>query len=162
MKLQSMSSRWLAGMALVILVLIVVSVVVALVNRQREVDPFSLGTPEATAQKYLLALEEEDLRNAYEYLSPALQERCDFQHFWDTSREERMVGDTYEDMRLTLEGTQPINGSVEVRVEIEKFQVSAPIEFKGYSHTQRFTLEQLGGTWRFVEPPWPMYRCPEA
>ena len=165
MKLQSTSSRWLAGIALVILALIVVSVVVGLVNRPREATLLPEGTPEGTVQRYLLAVKQEESRRAYEYLGPALQERCEFQHFRNSTRRldlDRRVPGRAEDLRVTLEGTQPINGNVEVRVRITQFHVSAPFEFNEYSDTQLFTLEQLDGTWRFVEPPWPMYRCPEA
>ena len=163
MKLQSTSSRWLAGIALVILAIIVVSVVVGLVNRPREADLLLEGTPEGTVQRYLLAVEQGESRRAYEYLGPALQERCDFQHFRDsTRRKDRRVPGRAEDLRVTLEGTQPINGTVEVRVRITQFHVSAPFDFNEYSHVQHFTLEQLDGTWRFVEPPWPMSWCPEA
>ncbi len=163
MKLQTMSSRWLAGAALVILVILVVSVLVAALNRSREANLLPEGTPEGTGQRYLLAVEEDGSRNAYEYLSPSLQERCEFQHFRDSTRriDRRMEG-TAEDLRVTLEGTQAINGTMEVQVRITQFRVSAPFDVNEYSHTQHFSLEQLDGTWRFVEPPWPMNWCPEA
>ncbi len=163
MKLQTMSSRWLAGAALVILVILVVSVLVALLNSSREANLLPEGTPEGTVQRFLLAIEEDDTRNAYEYLSPALQERCEFQHFRDSARRiDRRVGGTAEDLRVTLEGTKSVNGAMEVQVRITQFRVSAPFDVNEYSHTQRFALEQLDGTWRFVEPPWPMNRCPET
>lgn len=163
MKLQSTSSRWLAGVALVILVIIVVSVVVGLTKRPREATLLPEGTPEGTVQRYLLAVEQEESRRAYEYLGPALQERCEFQHFRDSTRRiNRRGGGTAEDLRVTLEGTQAINGSVEVQVRITQFRVSAPFDVNEYSHVQHFTLEQLDGTWRFDEPPWPMSWCPEV
>ena len=163
MKLQSMSSRWLAGVALVILVIIVVSIVVALLNRSREAAMLPEGTPEGTVQRYLLAVEEEDSRQAYDYLSSKLQERCELQHFRDSTRRfDRSVGGTAEDLRVTLEGTQPINGSVEVQVRITQFHVSPPFGVNEYSHVQHFTLEKVDETWQFTEPPWPMNWCPEV
>ncbi len=162
MKLQTMSSRWLAGAALVILTILVVSVVVAMLNRSRETTLLPEGTPEGTVQRYLLAIEEDGSRKAYEYLSPTLQEKCEFQHFRDSARRlDRRIGGTAEDLRVTLEGTQAINGRVEVQVRITQFRVSAPFDVNEYSHTQHFVLERLDGTWRFVEPPWPMTWCPE-
>ena len=163
MKLQSMSSRWLAGAALVILVIIVLSVVVALVNRPREADLLPASTPEGTVQRYLLAVEQEEGRGAYEYLAPALQERCDFQYFRNSTRGiRRRAGGTAEDLRVTLEDTKAINGTVAVRVRINRFRVSAPFDFNEYSHVRTFTLEKVDDSWLFVEEPWPMYRCPEA
>ena len=163
MKLQSMSSRWLAGAALVIMMIIVVSVLVAVLNRSREATLLPENTPEGTVRRYLRALEEDGSRNAYDYLSPALQEKCEFQHFRDSTRRiDRRAGGTAEDLRVTLESTQSINGTVEVQVRITQFQVSAPFDVNEYSHTQHFALERLDGTWRFVEPPWPMNRCPDA
>ena len=162
MKLQSMSSRWLAGVALVILVIIVLSVVVALVNRPREADLLLENTPEGTVQRYLLAVEREESRGAYEYLAPALQERCEFKSFQDSTRRiGRRAGGTAEDLRVTLEDTKVNNGSVEVRVRITRFRVSPPFDVSEYSHVRHFTLEKVDETWRFVEAPWPMYRCPE-
>jgi hypothetical protein len=145
-----------------VLVIIGVSVAVALVNRPREATLLPEGTPEGTVQRYLLAVEEDASRRAYEYLSPALQERCEFQHFRESTRGVvRRDSETAEDFRVTLEGTQAINGRVEVKVRITQFHVSAPFDVSEYSHVQHFTLEKVGETWHFTDPPWPMGWCPE-
>jgi hypothetical protein len=159
--LQSNSSRWLLGVALVVLALVVLAVVVALVNRPGEATLLSEDTAEGTVQRYLLAIEEDDRQRAYGYLSSELQETCTY----DTIRRST---DWFrpEEMLITLEGTEPLDGKVEVRVRITQFYISSPLRdaiplsAKESSYTERFTLEQAEGVWRFTEPPWPMRWCP--
>ncbi len=152
---QSASSRWLIGVALAVLVLVIVSVVVALVNRQRDVDLFPADTPEGGVQRYLLALEDGEYRTAYNYLNASLQERCSYQHFVDSTR--FFQG---EDRRISLEDKESLNGQVRVRVRITEFDFSPPFNTSEYSFSVDFILEQTGAEWRFTEPPWPMGWCP--
>ena len=167
MKMQSMSSRWLAGIAVVILVIIVLSVAIALVNGPREGDLLPENTPEGTVQRYLLAVEQEESRRAYEYLAPALRERCEFHHFRDSTRRRRWDSNGVDgDLRVTLQGTQPFNGKVEVRVRIKRFQIfnsfyRAPFEpiYDEYSRVHHFMLVQSNGSWRIVDQPWPLEYC---
>ena len=156
MKIQSSSSRWLVGIGLAVLALIVLSVVVALLNRQGEATLLPEDTPEGTVQRYLWAIQENDDRTAYSYLSSELQEKCTYEHFRDSTR--WLEGD---DMRVTLEGTEPLNGKTEVRVKVTQFHVDLPFGTSESSHSQSYTLEKENGAWRFVAPPWPMGWCPE-
>lgn len=160
--MQSSSSKWLAGAGLVILALIIVSVVVALSNRAQSANLFPQDTPEGTVSRFLLAIEEGETRLAYDYLSSALQDKCTFEHFRDSTRRFAR-GDirNSRDTRVTLESAQPIGGNIEVQVRITEFRVSGPFDINEYSYTRRFILEELDDTWRFVDEPWPLYRCPE-
>jgi hypothetical protein len=98
-------------------------------------------------------------------LGSGLQERCTYQRFRETVQQfERLdrgaARGAGEDLRVTLQGTRPVDGMVEVRVRITQFHVSAPFNVSDFSHDQRFTLEKQAGSWRFVDPPWPSW-CPE-
>jgi hypothetical protein len=155
MRLQSTSSRWLAGVAAVVVVLIVASVVVALVNRQRQSDLFPEDTPEGTVQRYLQAMEKEDTRGAYDYLGSDLRQYCTYQHFRDNTQyfETR-------DMRVSLEKTEPLDGTVEVRVRVTQVYFSPPFNSSESTYSVNFTLEKEGDLWRFSRLPWPLGWCP--
>ena len=151
-------------MAVVVLALIVLSVAVALLNREGEATLLAEDTPEGTVQRYLLAIEEGDLKAAYQYLSSELQEDCTYAHFRDSTRWFEA-----DDMRVTLEGTEPLDGQVEVQVRITRFYVDppfgdlapvSPLRSRESSYTARYTLGQDGETWRLTDPPYPIGWCP--
>jgi hypothetical protein len=142
-------------------VLVIVAVALALLSRSGELALLPEDTPQGTAQRYLLAIEQGESRKAYDYLGSGLQERCTYQRFRETVQQfERLDRGAAEDLRVTLQGTRPVDGMVEVRVRITQFRVSAPFNVSDYSHDQRFTLEKQAGSWRFIDPPWPSW-CPE-
>lgn len=126
------------------------------------------GTPEGTVHRFLLAIEQGENRRAYGSLSSELQETCSYQHFRSSTRQFESESDRYpDDLRVTLEGTRPLEGGVEVRVRISRFHLSPPaplsppFDSSESSFGERFTLEMTDGEWRFVDPPWPMTWCPE-
>ncbi|HLF04140.1 MAG TPA: hypothetical protein VI855_02870 [Dehalococcoidia bacterium] len=147
---------------MVILALIIASVAVALLNRPQDQTLLPEDTPAGTVQRYLLAIEEGETRQAYNYLSSDLQGKCTFDHFRDSTRWQ-MRGDSTDgrDTRVTLESERPLDDAIEVRVRITEFTVSAPFNVNEYSHTESYLLEELDGKWRFVNEPWPMSWCPE-
>jgi len=155
--------------ALVIVIVAAVGVTVAFLYRSGELILLPEGTPEGTVHRFLSAIEQGENRLAYGYLSPPLQVTCSFQHFRDTVRWFESRGDRNAgDLRVTLEGTRPIDGAVEVRVRIIRFNfsppspLSPPFDGRESSYGERFTLEMSEGEWLFVDPPWPMSRCPET
>lgn len=159
MRVKDPSSRWLAGVALAILALIVISVAVTLLNRQREADLLAEDTPEGTVQRYLLAIDAGDSQAAYSYLSSELQGFCTYQSFRDSVR---WTGEG--DLSATVEETRTLDEQAEVRVRITQFHVSSPPfpPFGGpqeSSNTVWYTLEREGEVWRFTEPPWPLGWC---
>ncbi len=164
---QTTSSRWLAGVAVVIVIVGVIGITVAFLYRSGELPLLPEGTPEGTVHRFLSAIEQGEIRRAYDYLTPSLQETCGFQHFRDTIRWFEGRGDRNAgDLRVLLEGTRPVDGAVEVRVRIIRFYFSPPSPlappFDGgeSSYGERFTLEMSDGQWLFLDPPWPMSRCP--
>jgi len=151
--LHTPSSRWLAGIALVVLVVVILSVVLALVNRQG-VSLLPEDMPEGVVQRYLLALQEGDSKRAYGYLNGELQEHCTYQYFWDSTRTLEMG-----DMRITLEGTEPLDGEVGVRVRVTELDLSLPFDRGEFSYSILYTLGREKDAWRFSEPPWPLGWC---
>jgi hypothetical protein len=158
----STSSKWLAGAGLVILALIIASVAVALLNRPQTQTLLPADSPVGTVQRYLLAIEEGQTRQAYDYLSSDLQGKCTFDHFRETTRWQGPGNSTGDnDTRITLESERPLDDGIEVRVRITNFYVSAPFDVNESSHTQNYLLKKFDGNWRFVDKPWPMNYCPE-
>jgi hypothetical protein len=161
-KMRVSSSKWLVGGGLVTLAIIVASVIVGLLNRPQDVALLPEGTPGGTVQRYLLAIENGETRQAYDSFSAGLQEKCSFEYFRDTARGyNRNASDDARDTRISLESERPVDNAIEVQIRITESYVSAPFDVNEYSHSEVFLLEQIDGTWQFVDEPWPTYGCPE-
>ncbi|MBM3941994.1 MAG: hypothetical protein FJ316_03540 [SAR202 cluster bacterium] len=160
--MRSTSSKWLVGAALVIAALIIASVAVALFNRSREQTLFPEDSPTGVVQRYLLAIQEEDTRKAYDYLGKDLRNRCTYDHFRESTRWlVRQDSNDSRDTQVALEGERAVNDGMEVRVRITEFNVSAPFNVNEYSHNENYLLKKEDGAWKFVGQPWPMGWCPE-
>ena len=163
-KMKGASSKWLLGVGLVILALVIASVVVGLLNRSQSVTLLPAGTPGETVQGFLLAIEDGENRKAYDYLSTELQEECTLEHFRDSTRQfnrRDRSGQNSRDTRISLESERPIDDAIEVRVRITEFRISAPFDVNEHSYTQDYLLGSLDGHWHFVDEPWPLTWCPE-
>lgn len=155
-------------MAVVVVIVAAVGVTVAFLYRSGELPLLPEGTPEGTVHRFLVAVDQGDRRRAYDYLSPQLQDTCSYDYFRDSIRwlESKDIRNA-NDLRVTLEGTETDNGMVDVQVKITRFHVSPPSPFSPpfdggeSSYGERFTLEMIGGDWLFIDPPWPLKRCPE-
>ena len=152
---QSPSSRWLAGIALTVLALVIISVTLALVNRH-EPALSPEDTPEGTVQRYLIALQEDDANRAYDYLSSDLREYCDYAHFQD-SKDTRGSGNE----RIVLIDSEIRDEQAIVRIEVTNTNLSPPFDINEYSYPVQYVLKQEGNVWRFSEPPWPLGWCPD-
>ena len=150
----SLSTRWLVGVAVVVVVAVALSVVAMVAGGDEQ--EFAAGTPEGTVQRYLRAVIDRDASAANGYLSADLTECCDEQRLRDAYRRP-----SDRDMRVTLRGTAEVGDVTEVRVRITEFRSNPPFGGDDYSHDEFFALRQEGGEWRFVDPPWPVYFCPE-
>ncbi len=153
----SASTKWLAGVVVVVVGLIVVSVVVAAMGAGNEPVLLPETQPEGVVQRYLLAVDANETEKAYGYISPTLKGYCTVQHFRDSSQYIRE-----QDMRISLSRTEVIDGVTFVDVRVTQTRVNAEIPFtpRESSSTQRFSLQPVDGVWRFIDPPWPMSWCP--
>ena len=152
----SASSRWLVGIAIAVLALVVLSVVIALVSRAREAAPLSEDTPEGVVQAYLLAIERDDGAASYNYLGSTLRQYCSYSGFRETTTPMES-----RDMRVTLDGTERVDGEVEVNVHVSHVSLGPPLGGGESVYQVRFYLQQEGALWRFSQPPWPMDWCPD-
>lgn len=160
--MQMSSSKWLVTGGVVTLAIIIASVIVGVLNRPGNVALLPEGTPGGTVQRYLLAIENGETRQAYDNFSAGLQEKCTFEYFRDTARGfDRTASDDTRDTRISLESERPVDNAIEVQIRITESYVSAPFDVNEYSHSEVFLLEQVDGIWQIVDEPWPMYGCPE-
>ncbi len=148
-----MGKVWMIGAASALGVLLVASVIVALTERESE---FESGTPQATVQRFLQAVQASEFQGAYDMLAANLQENCS---------PERMFGspssynDRLQTNRITLEGTDTVGDATFVTLRIAEFRADGPFGSSERSHDQRYVLQLEGGDWRFVEYPWPLFNC---
>ncbi len=152
MSATSLSTRWLLGVAAVVVVAVALSIVAIVAGGDEQ--EFAAGTPEGTVQRYLRAVIDGDASAARGYLSADLIDRCDEQRLRDAYRRS-----SDRDLRATLRGTTVVDDLTEVRIRITEFRGNPPFGGDDYSHDESFALRQEGEEWRIVLPPWPLYSC---
>ena len=148
-----MTRGWLIGGAAFLAALLIASVVVALLEKEK---PLPQGTPEAAVQAFLRALGDEDLETAYGLLSRKLKQECTSSEFFGMFRYEE--GRLKED-RIVLEGTRMVDDTAFVMVRVTRVHSPGLFGPSESSFDQRFALRQEDGEWRFSEYPWPFFRC---
>ena len=148
-----MTKAWLVGGIALLGALLVTSVIVALLERE---EPLPEGTPEATVQRFLKAVEAEEFKLAHTLFGDDLKEHCRVETlFSGTPREESRL----EDNRITLERTMIVDGIAVVTVRVTEFLGGGFFGSSESSFERRFTLRQEEGQWRFSEYPWPFSQC---
>ena len=146
------STRWLLGIALAVVVIVVVGVVMGLVRRGDSLLPED--TPEGVVQRYILALRDGDTLKAYTYFGTALKEVCTYSLFANSSRYWLS-----EDVRAELVQTQSLGDGVVVKIRIVHGETSPFFGTESYSFTEEYILRREGDAWRFSEPPPPLRSC---
>ncbi len=113
-----MAKGWLIGGGAFLVVLLVVSIIVALLERE---EPLTAGTPEAAVQQFLQAMESEDLSVSFSMLSRALQDECGLEEFGG-----RNFSSRNKFGRITLEDSRIIEDTAFVTVRISQFNRNGP------------------------------------
>lgn len=147
-----MSKLWLLGAAIFVAALVVAGVVVALVTTRGGVDLFPEDSPEGVVQRYLRALQDEEYRQAYDYLSGDLQRRCSLDEFVTSA-----FSTGTREHHMTLEDTQTLDDSALVTGRVTVFDPGVPFGPSEYSYDRTFHLKLEEGQWRLT---WPEWRCP--
>ena len=151
-----MAKVWSIVAAVVLVLLLVASVVVAVLERE---EPFEAGPPEAAVQDLLRAVEEDEFETAYGLLSAELREECSAERvFGAPFRFKRQ----FEGNRITLEQTTEVGETTFVTVRISSFERDGPFGSSENSFLQRYALRQAEGEWQFVEFPWPLFQCGQS
>ena len=148
-----MAKGWLVGGAVFLGAILVASIVVALLESN---EPLPTGTPEATVQLFLEAVEDDNIELAYTVLSTDLMVECAVDEFFGTAG---WPGDRLRGDRITLEDVTTVSDTTFVTVRMTNLHGTGPFGTSESSFDQRFSLRQEEGQWRFTEYPWPFSRC---
>jgi hypothetical protein len=117
-----MAKMWLVAGVIFLVALMAAAVTTALVTTRGGPHLLAADSPEGVVQRYLLALQKEDYREAYSYLSSDLQTRCSL---------DDLVGTYYwpyaQEGQVTLERTERYDGSAVVRATVTVFHGDPPL-----------------------------------
>ncbi len=151
---RSAPSLWLILVGAFAALLVIVSIVLNLVLDNSD-DLLPEDTPEGAVQRYLRAIVDDDVSEAYAYVSASLQGTCTLQHFIQTTEYQRS-----RDLAARVTSTIDVDGKKLVSVEITEPDSGGLFGGGRYSYTVSFTLSLEDGAWQMSEPPWPMSGCP--
>jgi hypothetical protein len=148
-----MSRVWLIGVAAFVLALVVAGLVVALITTRGGVDLLPADSPEGAVQRYLLALEDEDYPEAYDYVAASSKTGCTFEEFLRLAayREVR-------DSHMTLEDIKQFDDTAIVTASVTVFEPDVPFGASEYTYDRTYQLELEEGHWRLA---WPEHWCPQ-
>ena len=155
------SSRWLAGAAVVVALLVVSSLVIAVLNRDREPDLLPAGSPERAVQDYILAAQREDAHAAYELLSEEARGWCGPEDLSLGSRYFRRPDETFS---VRLVETEEDGDEAKVTIEVTWVEAPGDIPLLGGSvsdYDPVYRLVRERGEWRLRHFGWPAWYCPE-
>ena len=148
-----MTKAWLIGGAAFLVLLAAAALLSALTAREATLEE---GTPEATVQRLLRALDEENHRGAYDLLSEDLKGDCTFQDF--VSGREASMRRPRND-RISLVRTRVEGGDAYVTVRVTSVDRGGLLGGYESSYEQGFNLAMEGGEWLFSNYPWPLGEC---
>ena len=165
MRSMTASTKWLIGMGAAFGVLVVAAVVGALVSDGGQPELFPEDVPEGVTQRYVLAMIDGDLDEAWGYLSPELQAGCDLEEWREAARQHQRFLTNYQ----VLLNEVVLLGNTGALVSLDRRRVSQPDPFdlslspeESTHHFEEFRLKkQKDGAWRISSPPWPMRKCPQ-
>lgn len=144
-----MSKAWLIGVTVLVAALAAAGIVVALVARGEKLLP--ADSPEGALHRYLRALEDQDYKVGYGYLSASSRATCSLDDF--------VVQASYREVRdshMTLEDTQRLDDTAVVSARVTVFDPEVPFGANEYSYERTFQLKLEDGQWRVTGPS---YRC---
>ena len=152
------SSRWLAGAAVIVTLLVAFSGIIAVVNSEREPAPLATGSPGRAVQDYILALQREDAHAAYALLSEEARERCDPNVLLDGR-----FSLPRNSFSVRLLRTEEQDGEATVTIEITEVHTPGEFPLLGGSVSTReatYRLIREEGEWRLRERGFPGWSCP--
>ena len=115
-----------------------------------QLDP---STPEGAVQGYVQAILDDDRAAARSFLAPVLAQRC-------PDLGDHHLGD--HATSVVVVAVDERGDTLRIRVRFTETPRAEPFGGTPHSYVETFVLEQHGGRWLIIEPPWPDHYCPEV
>ena len=146
------SRRWLIVFAVIIGILAIITVSLVLSTKGNQVTLLPEDTPQGIVQRYLIAVQEQNYREAYGYLSFDPSQKITTYDDWL-----RMVGGIPQmpyqaTWKATLGKTTQNGDGANVEVSIDTFRPGGPFVDPVRSQLIIFQLAKIGGKWLITSP----------
>lgn len=146
------SRRWLIVSAAIIGVLLITTISLVLLTKENQVALLPNDTPQGVVQRYLIAVQEQDYREAYGYLSFDPSQKITTYDDWL-----RMVGGisrmpNQATWKATLGKITQNGDSASVEVSIDTFRPEGPFTDPVRNQLINFQVVKIGGKWLITSP----------
>ena len=145
------SRRWLIIFAAVIVVLILASVLLVLLTKENEPDLLPEDTPQGIVQRYLIAVQDRDYREAFDFLFFDPSDEIDSHEEWIRKIGAPGISDG-PTWKATLGETIQDGDIATVQVFIETLHPGGPFENPVRSRERNFQLQRTDGQWSIISP----------
>jgi hypothetical protein len=143
-------NRWLVIFGIVIGILVIVTVSLVLLIKGNEVALLPEDTPEGIVQRYLIAIQEKDYQEAYDYLRFNPAEKI--QTYDDWLRMVMPQGSNQATWKATLGKTTQNGNNASVEVIIDTVRPGGPFGNPTSSQQILFQLSKIDGKWLITSP----------
>lgn len=149
------SDRLLIAMLSGISLFVLIGLVALFFVGSRGEAQFPPGSPEAVAQSYLKALEDEDWEEAYSYLSDSVKVFGLRDAYKKRNLGPRIVDEASR--RVALESSEIRDGEARLTISVSTFRSSGPMQTSDYTSRIDFRLQKEGDEWKITSPTYPPY-----
>ena len=153
------SSRWLAGIAALIVVLVIASVLIALFGSGTTAPDYPADSPEGVVQSYVRAINASDPSLVLSYMEAEAREGCTVQ---EVTQQTQYIAESPGRRRIELVDSRELSdGRRQVELRITEVNVSPPFDVSEFSYEEWLTLVDEDGDWVIEYPSWPINWCRE-
>ena len=145
------SRRWLIIFATVIVVLVLATTLLVLLTGEDEAAMLPEDTPEGVVQRYLIAVQERNYQEAFNYLLFNPSEEIDSYDDWIRMRGVPGIADGAT-WKATLGETIQNGDDATVQVIIETLRPGGPFDNPVRSRQISFELKRIDGQWLITSP----------
>ena len=143
------SRRWLIIFGIIIGALAIATISLVLLTKNNQVALLPEDTPQGTVQRYLVAVQQQDYRTAYNYLSFDPSQKITTYDDWLRQMPQMQYQSTW---KATLGQTTQTGDSATVQVNIDTFRPDGPFVSPARSQLLIFQLARIGGKWLITSP----------
>ncbi|MCX6002879.1 MAG: hypothetical protein NTX46_00280 [Chloroflexi bacterium] len=146
------SRRWLTVFAIVISILVITTVSLVLLTKRNEVVLLPEGTPQGVVQRYLIAVQEKNYQQAYNYLSFNPSQKIKTYDDWLRMVIGAPQISNQPTWKATLGKTTENGDNATVGVIIDTFHPGGPFEDSLRSQQIIFQFSKIDDKWLITSP----------